>query len=1332
MPFAMIAVTLLILAGFYGVVAASIEKTQDNMDSMRDEMNSVSDAMDVVKEVVERGMGEMILDMSRETSTGGLEERFDTFDARLKKWIDFQFPMRAAGTVVSVISYDIELSVGSMKVASDDAFSSSGVSPSCFRADGDIDLKITTSAGNTVKHMDVSADSMSALPMLLRNASLFEQSITGPWSLITELMTYQLTSLAQHRVMSGYGAVSEYGERGTNAIITDNDVKLAYRIALSIAETTYLRTVSDDEFDLTCREYVDAAELIAFGNGYVEMDLGAVFAQTLVGIADDLILGWMDYFMLTKILDIVDTVMDSLRKAWDWMYKAVTGNEVETVRNSLMSAMSDNGIPESEYRYLLNGSKGTLDLPSAEFEMTGVGDTVITIPEFSVSFNYPNVDVLNWSGWNGFMNKYRSERNEIRDMLTMTVNMIAIGLAGSYGLGTIRISCDPYDTEGFSDTVTNAIRTAISAQRSAVEDRMEETVRLDRIVDPFYVSLYKQMESGADSLFGISAMKNNIRSAIAATVTDHVKKEYGMPLDPSVLDSIVDRMMLSHDVVDAIEEYQCLADERMDMFESILNSVEKNGNSLFKDVTVMLIRYGIDRLGLFPLLEKKMIMLVEEMAAYASLNVMGVYELPFADSFILDDGKGSVVKEYVSLDCNIDLNVKIESPSENKENVHYVGFFEDREASYSSMFRIHVTAAVNYRAESASSLMMMLGTYDAAVSGVSYSEFDIAVPVMSGWALAGVYYEPSTTVIGDLIALAMKIIEPLLGPLFELIRLAKSILNTITNAVMRIVEFVGDLLMKLYDIIMGPLEKLGNLIGDLMGEFFGNMVTDLIITLGKQTFGVNIYGLKLEVITDIVGEIKNRSSTVKLKLTLPVFGVLLCVSLDIKKDKESKFAFCGGISATAESWYLDVVIDPFMKVRKHIVEINGTFRDTDLHAVMPQIVQYDELEFRLTDIPSLKSILSNIPLPIPGAKGSLDAGFELKYNVPYVYGVVINEFELNPPGPDNDNEWVELYNSTVSKVDLEGYTLVTSSSGKSYEIKNVVLGPGERTVITFPGQFLNNNKESVTLYDADGRVVDVTPIKSDSKNDDTTWQRETDASAKWVFKKQTKNADNGNKYTGGNPMRAAIANCVIDAAGKVFAEMGMKIVGPDGVALFLKRVVEVTIENAINMIAECVVSASVFIEIVVSDMSGSAHAGIRFSIAIGKEFVRDGLKWIIGQITSMMNNIDNPTGMTPRQIIHDDVYFRTMVFAQITTPKILGSMGNIDGITAGVSIECNITALKNLFGKEGGNTWKVHAGLVLEEFPSHLVPPMFKADSDKKTDIWLFRITFEKAKREAA
>jgi hypothetical protein len=1326
MPFAMIAVTLLVLAGLYGVVAATIERSQDNMDSMRDEMDSVGNAMNSAAAAIERGMGEIILDIGRNGAADGLEERYAKFDSRIDEWIRFQFPMRASGAVVTVAHHDIELSVGTLKAASGDAYPSDGIRPSCFRAGGNVTMTVTTSSGSVTDDVYINADGMSALPMLLENASQFELSITGPWSLITELMTYQLTSLAHYRVLSGYGALSEYGEKGTNAIITKEDVELAYRIALSVAETTYLRTSSNDA-ELMFRDGADAAELIAFRNGFVEIDLGAVLSQTIAGIADDLILGWMDYLMFTKVLDAIEFITDNLKKAYSWLCKIITGNEAERAQDYLSSTMSAHGISESEYRYLMSG-KGIVNTQDAEYIMNGEGEA-IAIPGFAASFDYPSVDVLKWSGWNGFMNRYNAEKNQIREALKGIVNSIAVGIGTSYGLGTVRVACDPYDATDFMTTMISAMQEALRTQKDAVENKIESTIRDGKVIDALYVAIYDEMEAGRDSLFGIGELKENIRSSIKEKVRDHITKEYGVPLDPSVIDSITDEMMRSDDVEKIIKDYEQAVSNRMDLFRDVLNNIEKETRSMFKDIIVVLARYGMDRIGLFPLLESKMVSLVNEIAEYSSLNPLaGVYELPNTDSFVLEGNDGTVAKEYVSLGSDVKLAVRIVYPSKNNENVHYVGFNEDREASYSSMFRIFVTADVRYRAESSSPIMKMLGTYDAAVEGTSHSEFDIAVAVMSGWALAGVQYDASRTILDDLIKAFMKIIEPLLKPLLELMKMAKSLLNLMTNALMRVAEYVTDLLMKIYNILMIPIELITELLNSILGNIFDDIVTFIDIRLKTQTIGLELYGMRFEIVTNMIDEITKGTSTTKLMLTLPIFGVTLKTFIDIKKDKSSKYTFTGGIIATAETWNLTVLIDPLMKTKKHIVEMNGTFRGTDIHAVMPQVVQYEEMEFRLSEVPGIGTILSNIPLPVPGMKGSLDAGFELKYSLPYVYGVVINEFELNPPGDDKDNEWVELYNSTVMSVDLEGYRLVPlSNPKKEHVIHGATLGPGGRMTITFAGQFLNNTKESITLYDPDGNAVDSVPMKTDSRNDDFTWQRDTDASAKWVLKKGTKEADNGGRIMGGNPIRAALVQCVISAAQQAFGEMGLKIIGPDGVALFLKRVIELTIEKAIDMIASCVVSASIFIEIALSDATGSLGSGIRFSLMLDREIVKDGLTWAVGQITAMMKNIDNPTGMTPKQIISDDIYFQTMIFAQVTTPKILGSLGGKAGITAGLVIGCNITALCNLLGRPGG-TWKVNIGLLLEGVPPEIVPPMFKVDTDRKVDIWLFRMTLERSK----
>jgi beta-lactamase superfamily II metal-dependent hydrolase len=131
--------------------------------------------------------------------------------------------------------------------------------------------------------------------------------------------------------------------------------------------------------------------------------------------------------------------------------------------------------------------------------------------------------------------------------------------------------------------------------------------------------------------------------------------------------------------------------------------------------------------------------------------------------------------------------------------------------------------------------------------------------------------------------------------------------------------------------------------------------------------------------------------------------------------------------------------------------------------------------------------------------------------------VVINEFELNPPGNDNYlsvEEWVELYNPTPEAVDIGGWTLSTAH-GEAFTVSNgTVIEAGGYYLCGSGSQWLNNEDESVTLQDAKGNEVDRTPVKSDAENDVRSWQRhpngsDSDSDVDWLFQTSTRGASNG-------------------------------------------------------------------------------------------------------------------------------------------------------------------------------------------------------------------------------
>lgn len=127
-------------------------------------------------------------------------------------------------------------------------------------------------------------------------------------------------------------------------------------------------------------------------------------------------------------------------------------------------------------------------------------------------------------------------------------------------------------------------------------------------------------------------------------------------------------------------------------------------------------------------------------------------------------------------------------------------------------------------------------------------------------------------------------------------------------------------------------------------------------------------------------------------------------------------------------------------------------------------------------------------------------------------GVVINEFELNPPGDDYapGAEFVELYNSGPTPVDISGWK-VSSTHGILVVItipSGVGIPVGGFNIVTHTTQWLDNTDEQIILRDAGGVEIDRTPVKSDPYNDARTWQRYPDGASQWYFDTSTRTAIN--------------------------------------------------------------------------------------------------------------------------------------------------------------------------------------------------------------------------------
>ena len=87
--------------------------------------------------------------------------------------------------------------------------------------------------------------------------------------------------------------------------------------------------------------------------------------------------------------------------------------------------------------------------------------------------------------------------------------------------------------------------------------------------------------------------------------------------------------------------------------------------------------------------------------------------------------------------------------------------------------------------------------------------------------------------------------------------------------------------------------------------------------------------------------------------------------------------------------------------------------------------------------------------------------------------IYISELLPNPAGKDAGNEWIEICNNGSQPQSLAGWKL-QDASAKSFTIQNISVAPQSCVVFgnTETKISLNNDKETISLFDVSGNLVD--------------------------------------------------------------------------------------------------------------------------------------------------------------------------------------------------------------------------------------------------------------------
>ncbi|MDR0509055.1 MAG: lamin tail domain-containing protein [Candidatus Methanoplasma sp.] len=1337
MPFVAIAAVLLILASAYGVMISQSKDIKDTADNIAFELGSLDSAERDTEIFVERGLGELIFSISTDPEGGSLDDRAETFRKRSDAWMRSTFPSTDKGITVSVRDFDFVLEAEALKMTSADVFTD-GFTPSYLKATGHYTANFVSGSGTMMRTTEISTDGTCALPLAAEQGSLFEIMVSEEGSALSQMMTHQLTALAQYRVLNGYGALAEYGSMGTSSILTTDDVKAAYDSSVKVLCLLVFRCAPDG-LD-TALEKADIADWFISKDGFIEIDLSAVYSQALISIMDDLVLKWFDYLYGNLYLSIADFYMDNLNNCWDSLKGFFSGKNEFSAAPYIERVMADNGLDISMYRYLFSGKTASIRTQGIE---STIGGRSITIPSMTLSPSYPSVDLMSCREVSKFKSDYREDTNEIREWLRNVINTAAVSVGTSKALGTVRVPVDPSDDESFMESVYKTVDTALKNGNSEVDRIMTSAIKEQKISDPFYSAIFKAISENSGKIYGTDSFRENIGSSVVSGLTSYLENS-GIGFDSSDIAKTADIILNGNEVKEAVTQYESAVNECLDGLRA-LAEVRAGKSGTLKDICTAIFKTGVFAVDIATDVPTRIRTLCSEAIENTDINAYsGPIELPGTDSFRLTGSDGNTSVEKLSFSSVSSPKVYVKGPNDNLSDcVHYTGFNDNTGASYATAFSVRVEDRLDYTVKSSGVLESAMGVSDSVFKGSSEICMDLKIIVASGWGLAGVKNDAaSNTLLVDVWNTLIKLLSPILEPLRKVMSMISDALSILGSALIELSKYVAKIIEKLYQILMEPLEMLRKFIEDKLDQFFNAVLEKAVdavewivgIDMSKQTVGFSFMGFTITFTTKLATLASNTKTLLTVAMSCVIHKVHISGSVTIKQrgSGASKELFLtGNAEIDGGSWKVSAEIDPLMKSTNHLITMNGYVRGVEFDIILPDLVQYQHADFTLSDIPALGLMLSNIPLPIPGLKASIDAGIDLKYNIPFETGILINEFELNPPGEDKDHEWVEILNATKSRADLDGYTLRASSDPKTkvYTIKGLSLAPGQREVIDLPGSFLNNTGSSllsggecVILRSPDGEEVDRTPAKKDSANDSRTWQRVADGAMDWTLAEGTPGTSNCGGVFGGEMVKAQIIKILKDSAVKTMGKM-KSLNSTDDLSKFFKVAIHDAMDTGIEMLAACLVEAAIFVSIDITDATSTACAGVRLALFIDSGFIEEGLKYLVGEIESILLNIENPYGLRPIEVLTDNLYLGVTVYMGLSAPKFLKNIESLPKVKLGIHISCNVSALCRLIGSDTGK-WKVTAGVIIMDCPSQILPSSMKADPRLDSDLWLLRATF--------
>lgn len=1377
MSFSVAAVLILVLAGASVVILGQASRTQDDIQERAERLDRMMQAAREESEVAEQAAYALALNLGR--SSSGLNE--STLDAKFREaWSDLvseEYPKALPPFRAQMGPSDVGLSYLRLTLAESDAagFSSNGSIewgdssiPAYLSLTGNVTVIVEQGAEFVQQAHEFERSIYLPLPFLQDRLESFSRSFEGQKNDYENSVRYMLSALTQARALSGYGAAQD-GELGTGQILTDQDADDALKLASALMQLRSFRTCDPstqeamaqwlsssgmDEDILARTGELDPADLFLALEGQRTFDPNLILAQSLYASVDAIVLKWLDYLHIVDLARFLHEKAVDIAVTINSVFDALLGEDEvkESILEWMKEHLADAGIPEHQYRWLnSNRPDVVVVIPSETITLTdSLGEQQELPLGGYYEVDFPRFDIYDAEEWKAFYIDYRRNTYALADVLQEFVRSIALSVAQGGLLPSIELKLDPFDGQSYQDELEAAMEGALSSNPSwfdralaRSQDALAAKDPMGQVLAGFIRDKWMEIFDANRSIeFGIHdlarRMVENATYGMSGFDTLSIDNTVGFLAARIACDGEWGAGVAVRDAfAGAVEPH---AELLAGTFEKVRWEGQPELRKLVLDLASGLVA-AIP--GVQLAMERSMGAMLEDILEYGAIRGdRASIPLRGQEGFEIETPNGAHVRETIKVksdlpyaiasSCQILRPETLAGQVEGSPNRHLTDPQNLTLAPFQSQFEVCVLGEASLSISSESSIRDY-GNVEVPMALSAHVEFgfNLTLCALSGWPLAGVRYSASDTLLKDVEAVFQKIWDGICGALqavcdafSKAFSFLQDLLSTVLEYCMKGIQSVSDLLLKLVEILKG-------LIGGALAGFFRWFAESLADRFGALTFDVTLCGMLFKFrlgIPDIsFGRSKEYVHVTVSWATRSEYQIDLRVVDIYKKGPDVVVSASMG----GPDWKVQAQLDPMMYVTDHFLEMHGLFRDFVLELSMPEVVQYEKRTFRLSDVPGLGAVLSHIPVPIPGVMASIDAGVEVKYSRPIDDHVVINEVELNPPGPDAGHEWVELYNPRNLPVSINGWTLETAHGDQgAYVIGDLVLQPKGHLKIDLPGQMLDNGGateipvgESVTLKDAEGGRVDSSPYITDYYNDANTWHRVVDGSDRWEFGEATPGRPNGLLARDYNDLEQ-LGLSILDAVLRTMKKMNSSYQGLEWLAELIKRTIQAVVDQLIEILAKALVELSIFVELALQDATQSCSGAMRLALTIDSGFVREALTWIADSIRYALGSLTNPTGVVQKRHdiyqLLDDVRVQFGVFGRIGLPRLFAPMGG-GAFMFGAQVSVNLATF--IAPPAGPRNWSVEFGALFKEIPGQFLGTAFVVDMNRLVDLWIVKAT---------